>query len=321
MSELNESSSVLKRKYKKSRNSPSVMWSKQDKKYYEILDDEVITDVPYEKDKGTREEVLQGIAFRTKGLLRKKDFMVTDKGSIKSLKKHKQGKISSNVHTINEQRKNKKFEFYYKNSLIFDCVLEKRTCSKEGCQMENDYPIEFCMNHLKTEMNLTIKPTTLERNVNGTIERILGHGLFAWSQEILYKNRRDNKIIFKEGDIICFYNGKKLNKKEAYEHNDETNYPHAQRPYSLFQNNKNDIVDASCLRGVGAFANHKCPSQANAKLGLRLHPQKKKTMSCLIAQKIIRNGDEIFVYYGYDPIKWFKDYQYTTTNVKYDQSW
>ena len=306
-----------KRKYKESRDPPVVMKSFVDNKYYEIVNGEVNSQVSYEKDKGTRDEVLQGIAFRTKGLKRKCDFIVTNKGNIKSLKKHTQGKIKSNLDPVNLQRKNKNFEFYYKNNLQFECTLEKRKCSKEGCTKQNDYPIEYCPSHLKTEMHLTIKPTTLERHFEGGKQKISGHGLFAWSQDVVYSKRTENVVLFEKDDLICFYYGKKLTKEEAERHNDEDSNPHVQLPYSLYQTSKMDIIDASCIRGIGSFANHKCVSQANAKLSLRKHPQTETMMSCLVAQKIIRNGDEIFVDYGYDPFKRFKDYQYITTNVNY----
>ena len=309
-----------KRKYKESRDPPVIMRDLIDNKYYEIVNNKPNTDVSYEKDKGTRSEVLQGIAYRTKGLKKKSDFIVTDKGIIKSLKKHTQGKIQSNLDPVNLQRKNKKFEFYYQNNLVFECTLEKKICSKKGCNKQNDYPIEYCATHLKTEMHLTIKPTTLEKYFEGGVQKIRGHGLFAWSQEVVYDKRRENTILFSAGDIICFYYGKKLTKEEVERHNDVKNYPHVQRPYSLFQTSKLDIVDASCMRGVGSFANHKSQSYANAVLSLRKHPQIGHMMSCLVAKKVIRNGDEIFVDYGYDPIKHFQNYHFQTTNVNYNES-
>jgi hypothetical protein len=315
-----ENNSTAKRKYKESRDRPVIMRDLIQNKYYEIVNNKPITDVSYEKDKGSRDEVLQGIAFRTKGLKKRSDFIVTDKGDIKSLTKHTQGKIRSNLDPVNLQRKNKKFEFYYKHHLVFECTLEKRTCSKEGCNKETDYPIEYCASHLKPEMSLTVKPTTLKRHVDGGVQKISGHGLFAWSQDVVYNDRRENKIIFRDNDLICFYYGKKLTEEEVVKHNDEENNPHAQLPYSLSQRSKQDIVDASCIRGIGSFANHKCQSKANAKIGLRKHPVTQNMMSCLVAQKIIRNGDEIFVNYGYDPSERFQDYQYKTTNVNYNES-
>ena len=87
------------------------MFNGIDGRYYEIVDDEVKTDVSYEKDKGSREEVMQGIAFRTKGLLIKSDFIVSDDGVIKSLTKHNQGKIHSNLTRVNQQRKIQKKTF------------------------------------------------------------------------------------------------------------------------------------------------------------------------------------------------------------------
>lgn len=313
--------STTKRKYKTSRDAPVIMFDPINNRYHEMVDGEIKTDVSYEKDKGSRVEVMQGIAFRTKGLKRKSEFIVSDDGRIKSLTKHNQGKIHSNLTDINKQRSNKTFEFYFKNNLKFECILEKKTCSKEGCNKKNDYPIEFCIPHLKSEMNLSIKPTTLERNIDGGTQKIRGHGLFAWNQDIIYDTRRENKIIFREDDLICFYYGKTLSPIEVEKHNDEKNHPHAQRPYSLQQGSVNEIIDSSCLRGIGSFANHKSNSNANAIIVLRKHPQTGKMMSCLVTndKKIIRNGDEIFVDYGYQPHIRFQDYQYETTNVDYER--
>ena len=40
--------------------------------------------------------------------------------------------------------------------------------------------------------------------------------------------------------------------------------------------------------------------------------------ACIVATKIIRNGDEIIVNYGYDPLKEFHDYTHETTNIDDD---
>jgi SET domain-containing protein len=54
------------------------------------------------------------------------------------------------------------------------------------------------------------------------------------------------------------------------------------------------VEDAACRRGVGALANHRAHSTANARLSFLRTTGRFR----LVAKKPIRNGKEIFVDYG-----------------------
>lgn len=291
------------RPYKENRLQQAIKYDKVAKKY-RVVD----TNTLFEKSMGTRQEVWSGIAYWTTGKKTKEDFLLDKNGKIISKIKHEQNKIM------------KEFILSYKEKEVYRCALEYRTCMKRHCMEKNNYPFEYCKEHLKSEMNLTIKPTTISKSG----KRYLMNGLFAWiSNIVVSKNKIDNCIVFhpKGNKHICDYNGKLLTKTEqAHHHFDEhekskdvnhtDKYPYINRPYILKE--RDNLIDSSCLRGVGSFVNHGSDTNSNAKFTVC------NGKACIVATKIIRNGDEIIVNYGYDPLKEFDDYTHETTNIDDD---
>lgn len=58
----------------------------------------------YSKLRGSRQEVMKGIAHHTGGDLTKKDFMITAE-KVLSRKKHRQNKVRSNLFAYNRSRR------------------------------------------------------------------------------------------------------------------------------------------------------------------------------------------------------------------------
>ena len=313
-----------KRSYKRNRRMPVIEYNNHLKKYVEIS-----TGNQYEKDKGDRVEVLEGIAYRTKGLLTKEALVVQgNTGKILSKTKHESGKEKSNLDALNERKieekkqrllrvaeditqnhnhnttNGKQFTFREKNkrSSILKCDLESRPCQKAGCAYTNDYPIEYCIPHLRSEMGLCIGPSTLKLE-NG--KELREDGLFACHKT---SRKRQSAPVFNTGASICVYTGSEITSQEVVD--EYLNNPHSIMPYSLHDTTRNKIIDASCVRGIGAFANHKPTGQCNAQL-----VSKSKSV-ILEAIAPILDGDEIFVDYGYDPVVEFSGYTYNTKQKK-----
>jgi hypothetical protein len=169
---------------------------------------------------------------------------------------------------------------------IFECSLNKKQCPY--CSKENlcDYPYGICRDHLQSEMNLQIRPTTLPG--------VSGYGLFAFNGD-----ENDTKsVIFKgikkrssrddtPGQNICKYDGELMTVKEhATRYKDKLYGPYT------FSNSDDKILDAACQRSPASFINHKIKSKANAKFCRN---------GTIQAIKNIKNGAEIFVCYDYDP--------------------
>ena len=241
------------------------------------------------------------------------------------LEKGKNYTFKSKAKSIQESKDTtrKKFTLWYKDKQVFQCKLGLHKCQKKDCVKMNDYPFEYCVEHLKEELQLTVKPTTLNN--------FEMNGLFAHCS----CNNSSHKtcIVFKKNNIICQYNGIVLNENDSHMLNQldtkqiQLNQKNAylSRPY-IAQKQDKQYIDSSCLRGIGAFANHKpkltdtqyskgssiTPKNANAEL---LCPRTDNTL-WLKALKDIKHDQEIFVDYGYDPIKEYKDFSHNTIPVE-----
>jgi hypothetical protein len=213
-----------------------------------------------------------------------------------------QSSLSSDENRLPSKEKTFTFRYKPEKRTILKCTLESRPCQKEGCTKTNNYPIEYCTEHLKSEMGLCIKPSTLILE-NG--QRLKEDGLFA-----CHKTDRIRKTtpVFHTETIICKYNGRILEQKDAPQYWNRSNMEdtHDIMPYSLIETKSKRIIDASCVRGIGAFANHKPMQECNAAFVM----EKKEV--AMIALKTIYDGDEIFLDYGYDPVLEFQDYEYET---------
>ena len=316
-----------KRPYTSKRKPASIVLNKVTGKWKETA-----TGKQFDKRIGSRQEVYMGTAYYTRGGLKKNDLVPDHNGKIVSKVKHESGKQQSNLDSLNEERaeqkkqrlarlaatlqsaalqedprtgsqKGKEFTFRHRSQpadqFLLKCTLESRPCSKPGCNKFNDYPVEYCLEHLKSEMGLCIGPSTLRLSSG---QRLEGDGLFACHRK---SNTRKSSPVFTENAILCYYTGRVLEPEEAAQYNDTSQYPHVQMPYSLIEWDK--IIDASCIRGIGAFANHKTLKDgANAALALI------GKRACIMALKPIYDGEEVFLDYGYDPVEEFGDYIYST---------
>lgn len=159
------------------------------------------------------------------------------------------------------------------------CAIAKngQMCKKKTCKM-----VPFCVAHAKTIFNVQVK------NAEGHV----GNGLYAVKTR---KNTADDAIIFRTGDIICWYIGEVIGveeKDERYGHQHDATAPYA------FQDRHNRIIDAACLRGVGSYINSPAGRnnlQANCKF---VTSQPTVPFASLVATRNIRNGTEILVSYG-----------------------
>ena len=305
---------------------PTIRYDKRKEVFYKVADPRIT----FKKRHGSRKEVWRGHAYSTESGLQKHHLKTNEKtGAIVSRARSNWAKKSSNLNahtdkinyldtednedahedvqssmstiensaienppTIENPRK--KFVFKKNGRVIKECLLEQGECRHNGCTIKTDYPIEYCKQHLQTDMSLCVKPSTLQGNV--------GDGLFACNGEPVEKNWRKNRIVFHKDRLICEYKGEELTEeeKERMEEKDEE-----YGPYLLKLDNSNIIIDSACLRGVGSFINHKPFTNANTRF----------SGSQIYAKKDIRNGSELFISYGYGPKKTYLKKGYTVETV------
>lgn len=172
-----------------------------------------------------------------------------------------------------------KFKFMIDDNTQFECILESNRCegikpNGQRCKRTCVNGLPFCAAHLKSNLKLQIKPSTIP---NG------GKGLFATS--VPYNG---NQVVFKKNETIVGYNGEIINDNELVHR-----YGQNTAPYALKV--KNDThIDCACSRGVGSFANHNNMRIVNARFSVNY----RQNSVSLKAIKDIKNGAEIFVHYG-----------------------
>lgn len=163
--------------------------------------------------------------------------------------------------------------------IIFNGDLTTKTCagnSKNGnrCKRKVTLGLPYCFQHRKSVQSLTTKESQIPN---------AGKGLFVNS-----KDHEPNEIVFRNGDKIVNYDGEVLPEREI-----DNRYGDYTAPYAL-QLPNDRFIDAALVRGLGSHANSKATlSQCNAKLTYN-----NQGVGFLKATKNIRNGSEIFVYYG-----------------------
>ena len=175
------------------------------------------------------------------------------------------------------------FLFYTNNAQqpLFQCVLESLRCTANTrgghrCSRQTVIGCGLCWSHLLSENHLRIKQSTLAG---------AGKGLFA-----LNPRAADNTPIFRPNERIIRYDGELLTRQQV-----DDRYGVYTAPYAVQLGN--NIVDAAKQRGVGCLANHKPHGRANARFAVgRIGGPH----IVLIANRAIRNGDEIFVDYGHE---------------------
>jgi hypothetical protein len=161
--------------------------------------------------------------------------------------------------------------------IMYNCQLTCKTCiattkSRSKCKLRTCIGVPYCWIHLLAKKHLRIKDSTIK---NG------GKGLFAFDPK-----QSANAIIFRPQDTIINYVGEHLSKRSL-----DNRYGDYTAPYAIALS-KTRVIDSACKRGVASLANTNNKNKLNASF------VKDKNKVYLIATKIIKNNNEIFVDYG-----------------------
>jgi len=203
------------------------------------------------------------------------------------------------------------FIFYKDSTEIFRGDLHQSKC--EYCNTTTEYGFEYCKKHLLSEKHLVI----------GNSKNFPGEkALFASNGKEVSDNWRENEIVFHgpkptskssfstKGDHIIDYNGETLSKNDMNcRYGKDIHGINVYGPYCAKENSH--IVDAACVRGVGSFCNHQPKYRANAEL----YGTKKLKIA---ASKHIRNGSEIEITYGYNPLS-LNNHGFTYKTIKHKE--
>jgi hypothetical protein len=195
----------------------------------------------------------------------------------------------------------------------FSCVLKAQRCAavNNGRRCKNTCVIglPYCWIHLHLVKQLRVKDTTLTGSDG---QPIRGKGLFAkkstsdlkaeqinFRDQIVQEDPNDDEnIVFKNGTIICRYDGEiisqaTLNSRYGNPNNLQT-YP----PYAA-QIIGSSYEDGACKRGVGTLPNHRSKNDPRRNASL-LTDQVSRTI-LVVAVQDIYDGEEIFVFYNRNP--------------------
>lgn len=189
-----------------------------------------------------------------------------------------------------------KFKFLIDDESHFECELESLRCTAlknngQRCGKQCVIGVQICWVHLLYQFNLRVKSTNSVPQQNAK-------GLFA-----LNPKKDKNAILFNRGDNIIQYTGEYINKNELYRR-----YGKYTAPYTI-EYKKDHFIDGACKRGIGTLVNHKAKTYANAEFLFTKNAETKKIDGVkLVATKIIRNSEEIFVNYG-------KGYKFNEKNI------
>jgi len=165
------------------------------------------------------------------------------------------------------------------NDHEFSCKFNSKRCeyikpaNGQRCKNKVVFGLPLCHCHLLSQRHLKIAASTIKN---------AGKGLFA-----LNKALPEDAIIFKKGQKIIEYIGEPINLEELNER-----YQDRTAPYAIGIN-ANRFIDSACLRGTGSFANTMLRKNDNNATFSTYRGQ-----ASIKATKNIKNGQEIFVYYG-----------------------
>ena len=188
----------------------------------------------------------------------------------------------------------KQFKFYVNNDIMFQCRLQSVRCkadSNNGNRCKNNSVIgtSMCWRHLLKNKKVRIMNSQYDK------------GLFA-----LDPTKEPNAVIFRTGQTIVKYEGEVLTTDEV-----EQRYGQYTAPYAAKVNN-NNIIDSSCLRGVGSLINHAPQARKNCRFsftrdgGLQIK-----------ATKDIRNGRELFINYNEGNLPGEPRYRFNEAGVRH----
>ena len=96
-------------------------------------------------------------------------------------------------------------------------------------------------------------------------------------------------VVFPNGDIVCPYNGKIIDRNEL-----NRRYKEYTAPYGL-QNRIGIFEDTAFRRGIGSIINNHFPSKANCRISIG-----RNNRASIVATKNIKNGEELYINYGKD---------------------
>ena len=171
-----------------------------------------------------------------------------------------------------------RFSFSGPNNEPFSCILtcvrcEADTKSGNQCKSRTCFGLPYCWRHLEQNLHLKIKPSSVPN---------AGKGLFAFSRQ-----HGSNEVVFKRGQKIADYHGKKITHAEL-----NRRYGDLTAPYALTNGKTRGVEDGACHRGVGNLPNHHSDNH-NAELDVD-----RRRVLIVRAIENIKNGTEIFVDYG-----------------------
>lgn len=195
---------------------------------------------------------------------------------------------------------------------LFSCLVDrtdtrfcKRCVARKGqtyenlsldgvrCKNKTCYISDFCAVHLKTIMNLELKPSHILREMG-----LSGIGLFA------YGPGYEGPIFHRGRKHIAFYGGESLNKVELgnrYDYKVQGEMVEPTAPYALTIGD-DLVLDAACSRKAAVYTNsahNNSEHEFNAML-VKCHHTPSNTRLILIDGKEILHGDEILTSYSYD---------------------
>jgi hypothetical protein len=170
------------------------------------------------------------------------------------------------------------FEFYIDGNTHWRGILSAERCRANTkthvrCYRQTLFGLGWCYQHLMKLEHLRVK----ESSINNS-----GKGVFACDP-----SKPEGEPVFRGNQLICTYNGEIIDHDELEERYDVKTGPY------VVELDRNEYEDGALQRGLGSCINHVTDNRVNAQLVLR-----RNNRVSIIATRIIRNGDEIFVNYG-----------------------
>ena len=182
----------------------------------------------------------------------------------------------------------KQFKFYEEAGDAeprFTCTLKGRRCTSKKadgtrCGNQTVFGVPVCWRHLLKENSLRIGDSRIEG---------AGKGLFCSKTSKIPENvqRSRENVVFRAQDKLVEYIGDKIDQSEV-----ARRYANRTAPYGL-EPRSGELIDGACLRGIGAFVNHKSRTQANCRFS-----KARDGKIWIVATKPIYLGDESTVNYG-----------------------
>ena len=185
-----------------------------------------------------------------------------------------------------------KYFHFLTPDLEFNHVLHSARCSyikhnDVQCKRKTVIGLPMCWTHTREVYHVRIKPSL----IHGA-----GKGLFVDKP-----NTELGEVVFKKDDHIVPYSGELIDSDEL-----ESRYGDYTAPYAV-EMNKSMYDDASVKRGIGSLINHKITKYTNCRFSIS-----RQNRCNIIAEKNIKQGDELYVNYGRkykfnEPVQTFTD--------------